>query len=496
MKNSITYLDEKSIRRIAENIENTAAEFCTCPDSLTEFVLSVKNQVLELGRIIIRETLSGINQTLCDSPDRKEDWLVKKHDTRKVLTSLGEVEFAHTLFEGKNGQGSRYLLDELIGLEPSRRILEDAVANILEEAAATSYRSGGNRACEGEPVSPQTVKNIIHGLAFPQEEKPAFKKAVRFLYIEADEDHIALQFQNRKGDLARDENGRKNNTVAGKIVYVHEGLEKDSPGGKRRHLVNAHYFGGLYSGEENKKLWEEVFQYIEDHYDLDAIEKIYLGADGGTWIQGADSAIPGICMALDEFHLSKYLLKMTAFLQDSAYDARQDLKKTIRENDRKSFDRLVKKTEGYCETESGKKRIAESADYIRSNWEAAMVRLCREDGLVGCSAEGHVSHVFSSRMSSRPMGWSRTGVEKMCRLRVYIKNGGNVLELAKYQKSAGAEDLPEAAGADGLSSSAILRSEKNRHPGVGKYVEAVMAEVSPVIASQCWYKGLMKSFTW
>ena len=396
MKNSITYLDEKSIRRIAENIENTAGEFSSSPDSLTEFVLSVKKQMLELGRIIIQGTLSGINQTLCDSHDRKKDWLVKKHDTRKLLTSLGEVEFPHTLFEGKNGQGNRYLLDELIGLEPSQRILEDAVANILEEAAATSYRSGGNRACETEPVSPQTVKNIIHGLAFPQEEKPAVKKAVRFLYIEADEDHIPLQFQNRKGDLVRDENGRKNNTVAGKIVYVHEGLEKDSPGGKRRHLVNPHYFGGLYSGEENKKLWEEVFQYIDSHYDLDSIKKIYLSADGGTWIQSADSVIPGICMALDEFHLSKYLLKMTAFLQDSANDARQDLKKAIRENDRKSFEQLAKKIEGYCEPKSGKKRIEESADYIRSNWEAARVRLCREEGVIGCSAEGHVSHVLST----------------------------------------------------------------------------------------------------
>lgn len=29
-----------------------------------------------------------------------------------------------------------------------------------------------------------------------------------------------------------------------------------------------------------------------------------------------------------------------------------------------------------------------------------------KEGVIGCSAEGHVSHVLSSRMSSRPMGWS------------------------------------------------------------------------------------------
>lgn len=29
-----------------------------------------------------------------------------------------------------------------------------------------------------------------------------------------------------------------------------------------------------------------------------------------------------------------------------------------------------------------------------------------EEELHGCSAEGHISHIYSDRMSSRPMGWS------------------------------------------------------------------------------------------
>jgi len=38
---------------------------------------------------------------------------------------------------------------------------------------------------------------------------------------------------------------------------------------------------------------------------------------------------------------------------------------------------------------------------------------------LGCSAEGHVSHVLSERMSSRPLGWSRQGAEQMARLRAF-----------------------------------------------------------------------------
>ncbi len=52
----------------------------------------------------------------------------------------------------------------------------------------------------------------------------------------------------------------------------------------------------------------------------------------------------------------------------------------------------------------------------------------------GCSAEGHVSHILSSRLSSRPLAWSKTGVDQMARLRVFVANGGNIYELFMKRK--------------------------------------------------------------
>ena len=46
------------------------------------------------------------------------------------------------------------------------------------------------------------------------------------------------------------------------------------------------------------------------------------------------------------------------------------------------------------------------------NWTAAGLRLKHKEGVKGCNAEGHVSHILSSRMSSRPMGWSVKGMPK------------------------------------------------------------------------------------
>jgi len=44
------------------------------------------------------------------------------------------------------------------------------------------------------------------------------------------------------------------------------------------------------------------------------------------------------------------------------------------------------------------------------------VRLNNRNEVKGCSAEGCVSHVLLTRMSSWPMGWSQTSAHKMAHL--------------------------------------------------------------------------------
>ena len=51
-----------------------------------------------------------------------------------------------------------------------------------------------------------------------------------------------------------------------------------------------------------------------------------------------------------------------------------------------------------------------------------------------CSAEGHISHILSDRLSSRPMGWSLIGVDEMARMRAYKANGGSIREYYRNQR--------------------------------------------------------------
>lgn len=64
----------------------------------------------------------------------------------------------------------------------------------------------------------------------------------------------------------------------------------------------------------------------------------------------------------------------------------------------------------------------------------------------------------------------------MAKLRAYELNGGDMLELVRYQKRC----MSKAVGAEYevLSSTEIIQSEKNRHGELGKYVESISHSIS------------------
>ena len=188
--------------------------------------------------------------------------------------------------------------------------------------------------------------------------------------------------------------------------------------------------------------------------------------------------IHGMHHALDEFHLKKYILKLTRHMKDSAEDARKELCDAIKQGDREEFDSVVQRILDCITAEREEKHVREGYDYIISNWQSARTRLAGRSWIIGCSAEGHVSHVLASRMSSRPMGWSRHGADVMAHLRAYDKNKGNMIDLVRWQ--ADREEVKLAAGAEDviLSCQQVLNSETHKNGELGKYYDAMQATMS------------------
>jgi hypothetical protein len=437
---------EKSILEFQKNgipaLEKVILRFFEDPTKIAEFVGDVQNNVLQFALNIIAEQFEAIDEKLRNSGRRKKNWEIVKRDEKTLTTSIGDLTFEKTLFRNKKTGEYRYLTDEILGLEKHERMTEDAEAKMYKEAAESSYRKAGEEMSILSGMSKQTVMNKLHSLQFPRYKNEGPKKVVKNLYIDADEDHIALQYLNEKGDIEED----KYANIPGKLVYVYEGVEPEAPMSERYRLIEPHYFSGVYEGKDNELLWDEVWEYIDSKYDIEKIEHIYLNSDGGNWIKGGSRKIQGIERVLDEFHISEYLTSMTTHLWDSKEDAKDMLRGVIRNGNRSDFRDLCKRIYDAAEEDDdgARKRVEDGQKYILNNWTPAKTRLQRRSGVVGSSTEGHVSHVLASRMSSRPMGWSKIGADKMAKLRAYSWNNGDMLELARYQK----ETLPKAAGAE------------------------------------------------
>ena len=225
-------------------------------------------------------------------------------------------------------------------------------------------------------------------------------------------------------------------------------------GGKNR-LIGVTHFGGVREGEENKELWKEVAEYIEASYDTDALKKVFISGDGAPWIKAGIHEVPKAKFILDRYHMHRYIVAATAHLKDSVEDARSEIYRAIQKRKKWMAEGVFDRILAVTESESKRKTVDMAKGYILGNWAGIMESLKEKENYHGCSAEGHISHVFSDRMSSRPLGWSRVGADKMSRLRIYRQNKGDMLELVRYQK----EILPKAAGTEEtvLSSTQVLK---------------------------------------
>lgn len=465
MYNSIQHFVEYGIPQLEENQKI----FMENPSRLGECAVRVKEIMLGLGCQILSEMMEECNTMLEDSVKRRIHWQIKDRSEKHLLTSLGTISFTHTRFEHKTTGEMAYLLDRILGLSPHTRLSEDAKASILEEAAQSSYEKASQLSGGEGRVSKETVMRHVHGIHVPsyKKEEGLEKRRVKYLYVEADEDHIALQFHEKKGDVKRGKGHGDNGQII-KLVYVHEGYK--DPDAKRKELKEVMYFGGLYSGKENEKLWREVKDYIEGRYETEAIERIYFQSDGGSWMKKGIEML-GAVYVVDEFHMKKYVKRMLRIT--GGEEQEEEVMKYLEMGERKKLKEWARE-KGKGLEEKKRKSLEESVGYLEKNWKGIQMRLKREEGVMGSSTESHISHVLSARMSSRPMGWSKEGAGKLSGLRIYWKNGKKAEELLKAEKEEEREEEEERV----YSAQEVINWEKRSRKRNGKYVEALRATVS------------------
>lgn len=136
---------------------------------------------------------------------------------------------------------------------------------------------------------------------------------------------------------------------------------------------------------------------------------------------------------LDKRHMMKYICKATNQMLNEAGEAKGSLWRTLCKGEKKKFVKTMKTIRKCAPNE---KAVNDCEEHLLSNWDSA-VRRMQNKNVYGCSAEGHVSCMYSDRMSSLSIGWSEVGADAMCQLSYCAKNYGEekILELVKYRRS-------------------------------------------------------------
>lgn len=423
-----------------------------------------------VAAMFMSNLLSSMDEMIYNCSYREGRYNVQRKDTRTLISSVGDITFDCTYYKRLSEEGGYVcLIEEMMGLGKHERFTEEAEVMMLTEALKTSYSEAAKVLPSKSKIAKTTVMNKVHQIAdeIPY-EAPETKKECTYLFIEADEDHVAEQH----GRWTKKED---NAGFISRLAYVYE-YKRETPGCKgKKELVNKFHFGGLYQGHVGiEKFWNNVNDFISKTYKTDKIEKIFISGDGASWIKSGADYVAKAVFCADKFHLMKYINAASGQMLDEKDIAKEEIWHQLYKRSRKGFRDY---TDAMIRSTNNTEPIEKLQTYVLNNWSAVM--LCLHSEIVdGCSAEGHVSHVLSDRLSSRPMGWSQTGADRMSKLRCYEKNYGRekIIDLVKYSREQ--RSLKRTGTDDIVLKSVSLREIREEHYNQAKsYIERIQATI-------------------
>lgn len=298
---------------ITLNLENCNSEIT----DFENFVSSVYQSVLKLGRDIVSQTLEKMDDTLKSKRDRKR-FRCKGFRKTCIKTFMGPVEFQRRVYldmAAVETKQSVYLLDEALNINRVGLFSMDVCRQAANLICETTYRGTARAISEmtGMSISHQAVHKIIQKMGESQasviEKHTALAQngqglgtiETPILYEENDGIWLKLQGKSRK------EHGSSKEMKVG-IAYAGA---RHMPCGKtktRRILDNKVAYASFENATEFKRQKEGL---VASRYNVNEILMRILNGDGANWMSKINS--DKIISVLDEFHRNK---KITECVKD------------------------------------------------------------------------------------------------------------------------------------------------------------------------------------
>lgn len=365
---------------------------------LHELEHNISSSTHTLNLDILKQILEHLDLEYKNSKERKDKYYVHQTRTRSLITSLGIVTFNKTYYKSKDKINGKYeyysYLEDYLGIDKWAKLSLSAELNLINNALDNGYSWSCKNSIPNYIVSRQTISKKIKSINFNYNEDVIKKDTPKVLYIEADEVHANLQ--------SRD--SRKRNRIV-PVTLVHEGHKEDFV--KKKQLKNSHYLAS--SILKTDMLWEETYNYMDNRYDLDKVDTIFISGDGGPWIKGYDIAFPNAIYVLDKFHYRKalnYIFKKHPLLTINA-------DYYLRNNMIDDFKQIVQYQISLFPHQ--KNYMLKKQKYLLNNIQG-IINQNHPLYKCPCSMEGHISNKYARFITSRPHSYSEDGLENIVQL--------------------------------------------------------------------------------
>ena len=200
---------------------------------------------------------------------------------------------------------------------------------------------------------------------------------------------------------------------------------------KRKKLKNVRNFATAKLSYSS--LWEIIYDYVSQKYDIDKIDYLFVSGDGAKGIKDYSNVFPNAIFVLDKFHYKKkylsYIFKDNLTLLNIADEY---LRNDMIDEFKSLVDSQIKLFPDQ------KEQMIEKQNFILNNLDGIKNQK-HPMYKCPCSMEGHVSNRYARYITSSPYAFSLDGLENKLQLLVLRANNFNLtfedfIEL-KYGKN-------------------------------------------------------------
>lgn len=370
------------------------------------------NAVLETFQQAMVEILSALDVYLMAKRD-KGRYEYKEIKEKSYVTMVGSINISRRYYWDRQEKEWVFLLDQALGLGTREQVsacLKELV--VLWGTKGPSYRDARDRLEDlfgYQVLSHEKIRQILvqasDALKNSLYEKPAGKRTVDTLFIEADGFWTGVQRKGRKKKRKRETH----------LVVVHEGWERRQGHGENTdyRLKNPMYITAIAGSKES--VWEQTKIRLAQRYKNLKRTQIVINGDLAPWIRAGTEYFKNALYQYDRFHLKRDVRRA---LRGSKKLIGPALKQ-IDQNNPKELLEIVSKAAEETECLEKELKVLEFKARLKKHKDALIdyrKRLKMKEVEVSPdwrgmgAAESNVD-LFKLRTAKRGRSWSKKGLE-------------------------------------------------------------------------------------